>query len=357
MNTEGKRKFIINVIFIAIVLLIAYILFKYAINFLMPFLIAYMVAVLLHPVALFFEKKLKFKSKFAVIFTVVVFYCTVGVLIFAVGAGFFDYVRTQFAKLPGFYTNTVQPLLSMALDGAIVFPEGFDPTLASAIESVFENLFSYVGSLVSTLSGAIVSLISNLASSLPTFIIAVVFCLVSTFYFTLDYDSVHVFLKRQLNEEHYEKVEAVKSAVRDILGGYLKSYAIILGITFVELSIAMLIMRVDNFLMVALMIAIFDILPVVGTGTVLIPWTVIELVRGNYGMMIGLIVTYVVIFIVRQVIEPKIVGDRVGLHPLVTIISMFVGTVLFGVIGLFGIPITMAIIVDLKKKGIIEFFK
>ncbi len=357
MNTEGKRKFIIDVVFVSIILVLVYVLFKYAINFLMPFFIAYAVAVVLHPVALFFEKKLKFKSKFAVIFTVIVFYCTVGVLIFAIGAGFFEYVRTQFSKLPGLYTNTIQPLLSMALDGAIDFPEDFDPTLASAIETLFENLFSYVGSLVSTLSGAIVSLVSSVASSLPTFLIGIIFCIVATFYFTLDYDSVHCFFKRQLNEAHYEKLEAVKSAIRDILGGFIKSYAIILGITFVELSIAMLIMRVENFLMVALMIAIFDILPVVGTGTVLIPWMIIELIRGNYGMMVGLLITYVVIFIVRQIIEPKIVGDRVGLHPLVTLISMFIGTVLFGVIGLFGIPITMAILVDLKKKGIVKFFK
>lgn len=357
MKTEKRRKFIINVVYILILLALVYVLFKYAINFLMPFLIAYVVSVILRPIVLFFEKKLKLKNKIASILAVVLFYSTIGVLICALGASLVSYLASQISKIPAFYNNTIKPLLSMAIDGAVEFPEGFDPTLAATIESLANNLFGYIGSLISTLSGAILSLVTSIASSLPTTIIGVVFSVIASYYFTADYDKVGQFVKRQFTEGAYEKAVAVKTAIYDILFGYLKSYALILGITFAELTVATLVLGVDNFFAVAFMIAIFDILPVVGTGTILIPWAVIELIRGNYGMAIGLIIVYVIVFIIRQIIEPKIVGDRVGLHPLVTLVSMFVGTVLFGVIGLFGIPITMAIIVDLHEKGVMDFVK
>lgn len=357
MQTEQKRKFIINILYIVVLLALIYILFKYAINFMMPFLIAYVVSLILRPVVVFFEKKLKLKNKIASILAVLLFYSTIGVLIFALGASLISYAASQISKLPAFYNNTIKPLLSMAIDGAMEFPEGFDPTLAATLESLANNIFGYIGNLLSSLSGAILSLVTNVASSLPTTIIGIVFSIISSYYFTADYDKIHQFAKRQISESFYEKAVAVKTAVRDILFGYLKSYAVILGITFAELTVAMLILGTKNFVAVAFMIAVFDILPVVGTGTVLIPWTVIEFIRGNYGLAIGLLITYVVVFIIRQIIEPKIVGDRVGLHPLVTLVSMFVGTVLFGFIGLFGVPITMAIIMDLHEKGVINFVK
>ena len=108
---------------------------------------------------------------------------------------------------------------------------------------------------------------------------------------------------------------------------------------------------------IAVAIAIFDILPVVGSGLVLLPWTVFSLIKGDLVTGIGLAVLYVVVIIVRQIVEPKIVGDRVGLHPLVTLMSMVIGSYLFGGIGLLGLPITIALIHALNKQGAIHLYK
>lgn len=357
MQTEKKRKFIIDFIYVILLGLLIYFTFKYAIDFLMPFIIAYAVAALLQKVVEFMHKKLKFSHKVASLVAVIVFYCTIGALVFFICLGLFYYAKDQIAKIPQVYKNTIEPALSIILGDVGEITDGLDPTLAAAIENITSNLFSYLGSIVSTLSGAVVSLVSSIATSLPTLAIKVIFALIASFYFTADYDHIHQFIKRQCAEPAWEKIKAARGAVGQIIFSYLKSYAIILGITFVELTLSMLILRVDNFATVALMIAVFDILPVVGTGTILIPWTVIELIRGNYPMAIGLLITYIVVFIVRQIIEPKIVGDHVGLHPLVTLLAMFAGTILFGIIGLFGIPITIAILVDLNEKGVINLFK
>lgn len=357
MQTEKKRKFIIDFVYVILLGLLIYFTFKYAIGFLMPFILAYAVAALLQGIVHWAEKKLKMKHKIASLLSVILFYCTIGTLVFLICLGLFYYAKDQVSKIPQIYKNTIEPALNLILGDIDQITSDLDPTLAAAIETFTSNIFSYLGSVVSTLSGAVVSLVSGIATSLPTLAIKIVFALVASFYFTADYDHIHQFIKRQCSDHVWEKIRAARGAVGQIIFSYLKSYAIILGITFVELLISMLILRVNNFATVALMIAVFDILPVVGTGTVLIPWTVIELVKGNYPMAIGLIITYVVVFIIRQIIEPKIVGDRVGLHPLVTLLAMFVGTILFGVIGLFGIPITMAILVDLNEKGVINLFK
>ncbi len=357
MTTENKRKFIIDFIYLILLGLLVYFIFKYAINFLMPFIIAYAVAALVQPVIEFMQKKFKFSHKVSSLLSVIVFYCTVGVLVALIIFALYVYVRDQIAKLPQFYKTNIEPILNMMLGDVDELTKDMDPALAAAIENIANNLFSYLGSIVSTLSGVLVSFVSNVATSLPGLILKIIFGLVASFYFAIDYHQFHRFLCRQCSEQLWEKIKAARGAVGQIIFSYLKSYAIILSITFCELFIAMLILRVDNFATVALMIAFFDILPVVGTGTILIPWTVISLIQSNYTMAIGLLVTYIVVFIIRQIIEPKIVGDHVGLPPLVTLLAMFVGTILFGMIGLFGIPITIAILVDLNDKKVISLFK
>ena len=356
MTTDNKRKFIINFVYFLIVIAIAYFIFKYAIGFLMPFLVAYVISAMLRPLARLIEKRTKIKYKIASLLVVIFFYCTVGAIVFVICAEIFSFSRSMIMKLPGFYSSTLEPMLKTLLGGSLKLPDDFDPTIASALNSVSSNLLGYVGNVVAWISSAIGSYVSTFAMSLPSLVLKIIFSIVSSFYFTADYDHIHGFIRKQFGDEGLDKFDAARRAIRDIIFSYIKSYAIILGITFVELTVALLILRIPGAVLFALLIAVFDILPVVGTGTILIPWAVVELINGRYGMAIGLIITYIVIFIIRNIIEPKIVGEQVGLHPLVTLLAMFVGTMLFGVIGLFGIPITMALIVDLNDKGIIKIF-
>ena len=127
--------------------------------------------------------------------------------------------------------------------------------------------------------------------------------------------------------------------------------------TFSELAIGLLIMGVDNSWGVAAGIAVLDILPIVGCGTVLIPWAVVSLVTGKTGLGISLLVLYVIIAIVRNIAEPKIVGQQVGLHPLATLLAMVTGASLFGAAGVFALPIALAVIKQLDDDGIIHVIK
>jgi len=148
-----------------------------------------------------------------------------------------------------------------------------------------------------------------------------------------------------------------KQCLGETLIRYIRSYALILLITFCELCAGLGILGVRRFWTVALLIAIFDILPVVGTGGIMIPWAIISLIQAKYGLALGLTAVYLAILVVRNIIEPKIIGNQVGLHPLVALCSMFVGTKLFGFIGLFGLPIALSIAKTLHDNGRIKLYK
>ena len=113
----------------------------------------------------------------------------------------------------------------------------------------------------------------------------------------------------------------------------------------------------DYALLIALLTAIVDILPVLGTGTVRIPWAAAMLILGNFPLGIGLLILYAIITVVRQMLEPRVVGKQIGLYPLVTLVCMFVGTYLFGFVGLFGLPIIATVLVQLNQSGDIHLFK
>ena len=209
------------------------------------------------------------------------------------------------------------------------------------------------------ISGFIPSL--SFITSIPGMIVSIIIMIISTFFMAMDFEKITSFCLAQLPRKTADFILELRDYTVKILFKYIRSYALILSITFGELLIGFAVMHFitgqKNIFLLALLIAIFDILPIVGTGTIVIPWAVISLITGDYVKALCLIIIYVVITVVRQFIEPKIVGEQVGLHPLVTLIAMIVGTRLFGAVGLFGVPIILAIINDLNDHGKIHVFK
>ena len=148
----------------------------------------------------------------------------------------------------------------------------------------------------------------------------------------------------------------VKAYVVGTLFVCIRSYALIMSITFVELSVGLTLIGVNRAILVALLIAIFDILPVLGTGGIMIPWVILSALGGDLPHAFALLVLYVIITVIRNIIEPRIVGAQIGLHPVLTLMSMFVGNHLFGIVGLFGLPILLSLLRYLNDNGTISLF-
>lgn len=351
--TERRRKFIIGFAYIAVILLIVYLVFKYLLGILMPFIVGFFIAALLEPVSKCLSKRFSLSRKFVSCLMVLLFYATVGTLIGILSIKLFVVIGRIFKYLPDFYNNMVAPALSDIFDFVGDMLARFDNSITSDYGSLFDNAELSLGSAVSALSVSAVSFISGILANLPMFIVEVVLGIVSTFFFASDYANITSFIMRLFDEKTRQKISNVKKCFMNVIAKYGRSYFFIMLITFGEVYLALALARIKNAAVLAFMIAVFDILPVFGVGFILVPWGIVSFVSGDIRVGSILLVSYAVIAIVRNIIEPKIVGREVGLHPIVALVSMFVGTRLFGFIGLFGLPCALSIVKSLSDSGVI----
>ena len=358
MTTENKRKFLIDLAFAAAIILLIYFVLKYAVNWIMPFVIAFIFSALLYPLIKLLSRKLKLtkhQRPLAAVITAL-FYCTVGVLAGLIISKIVVAVSSFIVSLPEYFSNTILPNLEKAYENVRALLANLNIEIDTGSKTFFDSLSSSVSGLVSRLLPSL-----SFVTSIPGMIVSVIIMIISTFFISMDFEKITDFCLAQLPKKTADFVVELKDYTVKVLFRYVRSYALILAITFTELLIGFVIMHFitgqQNVFLLALLIAVLDILPIVGTGTVLIPWTIISFIAGDYAKGICLAIIYAVITVIRQFIEPKIVGEQVGLHPIATLIAMIVGTRLFGGIGLFGLPITLAILKDLNDHGKIHLFK
>ncbi len=357
MKLEKRRAFIINFLYFAIILGIVILLARYALGVLMPFFIAFLISLLLKPVLAFLHDKIKLPRGLTGVVLVVLFYALLGLLLIVIGVQLFSSAKSFFMMLPALYTNSIVPWMSSAFTALQEFAGHLDPDAAAAYNVVAANVTTSLGDAIVNVSKQVVSWVTSSTLKAPGFLLQLLIMVISTIFLTIDFPKINAFVQRQLSERWRTLLHNARVQLGHTLWSYLRSYAMILAITFVEIFLGLSIIGIDNAAGIAVAIAFFDILPVVGSGLVLLPWTVYTLISGNLATGIGLAILYIVVIIVRQIIEPKIIGDRVGLHPIVTLMSMVLGTYLFGGIGLFGLPITVALISALNKTGAIHLYK
>jgi predicted PurR-regulated permease PerM len=177
------------------------------------------------------------------------------------------------------------------------------------------------------------------------------------------YKDIKDFIYKQLSEEKGRKLSQTKTVMLSTIGKITKAYCLLILITFSEVSIGLGLLKltgifdVNYILVIALVTALVDIIPVLGTGTILIPWSAYLLITGEFGGGIGILVIYAIITVIRQIIEPKLVAGQVGLPPVVAIMSMYIGAKVFGPIGIFLLPLCVILVKLLNDKGIISIFK
>lgn len=210
--------------------------------------------------------------------------------------------------------------------------------LESAWKSLGERFNGSAVNVLTSLTTRILPILGDIMSFLPDAVMYIFVFSLSCYYFTVDFDRLNRTLVRVVPKKVKKLLSDAKTGLKDTLGRLLRAYALIILITFTELFIALSLIGVRYSLVIAFITSLVDILPVLGTGTVLIPWGIFTLIFGSTAKGIALIVTYFVITVVRELIEPKIVGKTMGLHPLLTLVSMYAGLKFFGIVGLVLLP-------------------
>ena len=357
MKTEKRRAFIIHFAYFSILFLMAFVVLKYGLSMLSPFVAAFLIAWVLKGPIGFVSKRLRLSWKAAAILVVLLFYSTIGFLIFLLGVKAFSAAKELIGSLPDIYAYYVEPALISSFDSFEQSIFRIDDTLLSAFMELETQFVQSAGQMVSSLSMDAMGHISGFASSLPGLFIEMLLVIISTFFIALDYHHLTGFCLMQLNGKAKDIFFQIKEYVVGTLLVCIRSYALIMTITFVELAVGLSVIGVENPVLIAFLIALFDILPVLGTGGIMIPWTVLTALQGDYPLALGLLLVYLFVTVVRNILEPKIVGSQIGVHPVITLAGMFVGAQLFGVLGLFGFPIGLSLLRHLNEKGAIKVFK
>ena len=357
MDTEKKRKFLVNFAYLAVIAVIAFLLIKYALPMLAPFVIGAVLAYLLKSLINFLTQKTKLSWKWSATVVVTGFYVLIGVIVSLIGVQILSGLADLIRGIPDFYGDEIQPVFLRVVFNVEEFLLRLDPSLVSTVNHLSEDVLSSMGQMVSSLSVEAMSIVTGIAYGLPGLFIELVLLIVSTYFVAIDYELLRDFCFRQMNAPTREIFLEIKEYVVGTLWVCIRSYALIMFITFVEIVIGLAILKVPHAVLISAGIAVFDILPVVGTGGIMLPWSLIAAISGNFYLGLGLLILYIVITVIRNIIEPKIVGGQLGLHSIITLSSMFLGVQVLGVVGLFGFPIGLSLLVYLNKRGVIHIMK
>lgn len=380
MNTvEKRRNFIIDTVYFALLVGLFYLFMKYAFGICFPFILAVFVAVLLQKPVNWFTKKLHggrgIISALLVLFCFIVLGSVIILLLsklFSEVKGLFDYlliklenaplfieqvqdwIETKLTILPSNIRDTVSNYAGDLLGGVLGTAPEAVPEKAAAVETPSTD-WSWLASPLSAVWGT--------AKQIPMIAVGVIVAIVSCCFMTSDYRTLCDMVLTQAGEKNAVKLLKTKRILFSTLGKMGKAYAILIGITFTEMLIGLSFLKLIGvyeggyLFAISLVTAIVDILPVLGTGTILVPWGIWSLLTGNIGFGIGILVLYAIITVIRQIIEPKLVAAQLGLPPFITIMAMYIGTQLFGFIGLMLMPITVMLIKVLNDEGIINILK
>lgn len=351
-TVEEKRNFIINVAYFgliaAAVLLGCLVFFRYLLPVLYPFFIAYALSLALHPVTAFFNKRLGFPKVMSALLTVI----GAVAAFFALSYLLIDRAAEELGRLSGRLSSLTPEdtaPIKERIDSFLVKLPFVDDT-AKLWQRAGEGLQSFMTNSLPGISGAL-SMLTGLFTGILDFTLVFIITVVSCYYMTVDRARISGAVYKIMPDAVGKHLRTARLEIFGAIGKYLKAYGVIILITFTELLVAFTVLRLDYALLLAVTISLIDILPVLGTGTVLLPWALICLfVTRNIYLGVGLIITYAVITVIRQIIEPKIVGSYIGLHPLATMVAMFAGLRFFGVVGMLLLPFLVLTGKNLYKK-------
>lgn len=357
MTLDEKKKFIINAVFVVTVYAVLYFVFVYVIHWIMPFLVGFLIALALRPVTKFVNKFINSKGKGVALFVVAAFYAAVAMILWLL----ITFLITQLTDLvnimPNLYFNKVEPILLEFNDWIVANTETISLDAANTLSQIITNGITYISDIIKNTSITVVQIVTKLISNFPLYLISVIFTIVLSVFISVEYNNITAFIKRQLPEKFNSTFSEARIFLTGTLWKMIKSYMIIMCITFIELLTGLLILKVRFALPIAAIVAVLDIMPIIGTGGILIPWAVIELILKNYSLGAGLLLLYVAVTVIRNIIEPRIVGHQIGLHPIITITVMYAGLRLFGFFGFLIAPIIAILVKYLNDTGKIHLFK
>jgi len=311
----------------------------------LPFILAFAVASPCQKILNFLNKKLKIHRGISSAVVVTLLVALVSWIVFILCSQLFEQIKS-FAEVIPDTIETVRANFYELSEKYREFYTSFSPRFREFFESFNFQFSEYLTSAVAPLTTSIFNIAKRFAVSLPDVVIFFFMFLLSTFFITKDYALIRRFFRENCPQKIQNFLHSFKTTAFSAFLTYVRAQLIMMSITFTIVSIALWIIGAEYPVVMGALIGLVDALPFFGTAIIIVPWAIFSFLNGNYFFAGGLLVTQVIAFVVRQLLEPKIVSSQIGLHPLITLVSIYIGLNLFGIGGLFIGPVSALFIVN-----------
>lgn len=313
-------------------------------HFFMPFVVGWILALLANPLVRFLERRVKLVRRHGSMLIIIAALAIVIGLFYGAGLLVYREMESFLADAPEIYQSVIAEIENALQNGrklAEYFPQNLQPPLLA----FSDNLDGLFGKLVSRAAEPTVQIAGHVAKSIPNLLVNMVITILSSYLFLADRESIMLWLKGHLPAFIFRYIEYMKRDAKGVIGGYFLAQFRIMCVVALILAAGFLVLGVRYGVLLAFLTAILDFLPIFGTGTVLFPWAVVKLFAGEYAYATGLILLYILTQVVRQIIQPKIVGESMGLPPLMTLFLLYLGFKLRGLTGMIlAVPVGLVFI-------------
>ena len=311
-----------------------------------PFVLAYLISRLVRPISRSVRSKSPVMDKPVTVFVILVIFfllfivCRIIVFVIADQLTVLASNLITEISLPG---GVIDRLFGFFKEISLFANGTQDVNESSSLFiTITRELLSYVSSFAAETAGSILA-------SLPSLFIGFFVMLTATFYFSLDRGGLSSFLSSYIPKEYREKLTRYRSAASDAVFGFLKTYILMMLVVFTVLYLGLTVIGIEYSFVIAIITAVVDLLPILGVGTILVPWALAAFILGEIRIGVALFILFAIVTLVRELLEPKIIGGYIGLHPILSLISVYFGMRLFGVSGLIFSPILLSMILSVIK--------
>ena len=353
---EKQRRFLIRFAWLAAIAVLIWVMGRYVLAWLLPFAMALGLAAWVEPAMETVRRKMCLQRGFlAAVFTLVLVGGLTALTVTALGQ-LLRQAEEALARLPAYLTGLPR-LADTVLERLDRFCAACPAPLRQDVEDFLARLPQQLTAAVGTASTAALRWMASVVAALPH---AALFCATTALavFFTLSsYPAIADFTRRQLTERQRAWVRGLRENLFATLGHWLRAQAILLGITFCQLLAGFALLRQSYAVLLAFLIALIDALPVFGTGTILLPWAALLFLVGNVPRGLALVALYAVIYLVRTVTEPRLVGAQAGLPPPAALAAMYVGFRTLGVGGMVVMPMVAMLIKQLHDAGYVKIWR
>ncbi|MBU5486389.1 sporulation integral membrane protein YtvI [Clostridium sp. MSJ-11] len=317
-----------------IIYTLTFILFFKTLKYTLPFFLAFIFSLILKKPTELLIKKLKLKKGFAALITTLLFFALILFCISLIATSFTreaiqlgkntqNYISNNSANINNFFNNLAD------------YYKNLDPSIIATVESNFASFVSKLSNITVSITSKIIQATVSFLTYIPYLFMLILFTLLSTYFFTKDFSLAKNKLMSTIIPEKSDRIYDILKQSRKMLLNYALSYLLVINITFLETLVGFSFLRINYALILSIIAAIFDILPILGIGGIYIPLSLIYIfIYKNYFIGIGILIWYVVVTVVRQILEPKIVSSSLGIHPVSVLASIFIGLKIAGFKGM-----------------------